>query len=85
MAQQSNAHVERSLIQLQEEFVVKLEHILGEENMAADSLNRLTFDKNLIINNAIFATGAIDKEDSHMFLLDMHHIGKKQLTDKPLQ
>ncbi len=84
-AQRSNARVERSLIQLQEEFEVKLKHIPGEENTAADGLSRLSFDKNLVVNNTIFATQAIDEEDSHMFPLDMHHIGKKQLTDKPLQ
>jgi hypothetical protein len=71
--------VERSLILLQEEFV-KLEHIPGEENTAADGLSRLAFDENLIVNNTIFATQMIDEESSHMFPLDMRHIGQKQLT-----
>ncbi len=84
-AQRSNAHVERSLILLQKEFRVKLEHIPGEENMAADGLSRLAFDENLAVNNTIFATQMIDEEDSHMCPLDMHHIGQKQLTNKPLQ
>jgi hypothetical protein len=83
--QQSNACVERSLILLQEEFRVKLEHIPGEENTAAGGLSRLAFDKNLVINNTIFATQTIDEEDSHMFPLDMCHIRQKQLTDEPLQ
>ncbi len=53
--------------------------------MAANGLSRLAFNKNLVVNNTIFATQTIDEEDSHMFLLDMRHIGQKQLTDKPLQ
>jgi hypothetical protein len=85
IAQRSNAHVERSLILLQEEFGVKLKHIPGEENTAADGLSRLAFGENLVVNNIIFATQTIDEEDSHMFSLDMRHIGQKQLTDKPLQ
>jgi hypothetical protein len=75
----------KALILLQEEFVVKLEHIPGEENTAADGLRRLAFNKHLVVNNTIFATQTIDEEDSHMFPLDMHHIGQKQLTDEPLQ
>jgi hypothetical protein len=63
---------------------VKLERTPGKEN-TADGLSRLAFDKNLLINNTIFATQKIDEEDSHMFPLDMHHIGQKQLTDDPLQ
>jgi hypothetical protein len=75
----------KALILLQEEFVVKLEHIPGEENTAADGLRRLAFNKHLVVNNTIFATQTIDEEDSHMFLLDMRHIGQKQLKNKPLQ
>jgi hypothetical protein len=67
--------VERSLILLQEELGVKFEPGPGEENTAADGLSRLGFDENLVINNTIFATQTIDEEDSHMFPLDMHHIG----------
>ena len=70
-----------SLILLQKEFGVKLEYIPGEENTAADGLSRLAFDENLVVNNTIFATQTIDEEDSHMFPLDMRHIGQKQLTD----
>ncbi len=84
-AQKSNACVERSLIQLQEEFRVKIKHIPGEENTATDGLSRLVFNKNLVVNNTTFTTQTIDDENSHMFPLDMCHIGKKQLTDKPLQ
>jgi hypothetical protein len=71
-AQGSNAHVERSLILLQEEFGVKLKHIPGEENTGADGLSRLALDKNLVINNTILATQTIDEGDSYMFPLDMH-------------
>jgi hypothetical protein len=84
-AQQSNDCVERFLILFQEEFRVKLEHIPGEENTAAEGLSRLAFDENLVVNNTIFATQTMDEEDSHMFPLNMRHIGQKQLTVKPLQ
>jgi len=60
---------------------VKLKHIPREENTAADSLSRLAFDRNLNINNAIFTI----QIDEKVIPLDMHHIGKKQLTDELLK
>ncbi len=54
MTQWSNARVKRTLIHLQDKFGVKLEHIPGEENTAADGLSRLAFDKIHIVNNTIF-------------------------------
>jgi hypothetical protein len=84
-AQASNACVERSLIRLQNEFGVKIEHIPREENVATDGLSILAFDKNLFGNNTTFATQTIDEEYSHMLPVDMCHIEQKQLTDKPLQ
>ncbi len=63
---------------------MKLAHIPEEENTAANGLSRLAFNNNLVVNNTVFATQTIDDKDSHMFPLNMCHIGKKQLTDKPL-
>jgi hypothetical protein len=54
-AQQSNDRAKRALIQLHDKFRVKLDNILGEEDTAADGLNRLAHDENLVDNNTIFA------------------------------
>jgi hypothetical protein len=56
MTERSNACVKRTLIQFQDEFGVKLEHIPGEENMAADGLSRLA----LVANIAIFCHSFTD-------------------------
>ncbi len=48
-------------------------------------LQKVSVDWPLIRISSIFAIQAIDDKDSHMFPLDMHQIGKKQLTDELLQ
>jgi hypothetical protein len=74
--QHTNATVERLMILLNEEFGVTIEHIKGEDNTGRDGLSRLAFLDTASKTDAIFAIHDMDRDENHMFSLDMRQILK---------
>ncbi len=58
--QRANARVERSMILLNEEFGVTLEHIKGKDNTGGDGLSTLAFSDTTSETDAIFAIQATE-------------------------
>jgi hypothetical protein len=81
----TNARVERTIILLNEEFGVTIEHIKGKDNTGGDGLSRLPFSEAALETDTVFAIQDMDRDESHMFALNMRQILKEQLTDKKLQ
>jgi hypothetical protein len=81
----ANARVERTMILLNEEFGVTIEHIKGKDNTGRDGLSRLAFLDIALKTDAIFAIQDMERDENHMFPLDMHQILKEQVTDAKLQ
>jgi hypothetical protein len=73
------------MILLNKEFGVRIEHIKGKDNIAGDGLSRLAFSETATDTDAIFSIQDMDRDENHMFPLDMRQILKEQLTDKKLQ
>ncbi len=73
------------MILLNEEFGVTIEHIKGKDNTGGDCLSRLPFSEAALEIDAVFAIQDMDRDENHMFPLDMRQILKEQLTDKKLQ
>jgi hypothetical protein len=73
------------MILLNEEFGVTIEHIKGEDNTGRDGLSRLAFLDTALETDAIFAIQDMDRDENHMFPLDMNQILKEQVTDTKLQ
>ncbi len=83
--QHVNARVKRTMILLNKEFGVMIIHIKGKDNTGGEGLSRLTFSEAAPETDAVFAIQDMDRDENHMFPLDMHQILKEQLTDKKLQ
>ncbi len=80
----ANARVERTMILLYEEFGVTIEHIKGKDNTGKDGLSRLPFSEAASETDAVFAIQDMDRDENHMFPLNIRQILKEQLTDKKL-
>ncbi len=83
--QRKNARVERTMILLNEEFGVTIEHIKGKDNTGGDGLSRLPFSEAVSETDAVFAIQDMDRDENYMFPLNMCQILKEQLTEKKLQ
>ncbi len=81
----ANARVEWLMILLNKEFGVTIEHIKGKDNIGGDGLSRLAFSETATDMDAIFSIQDMDRDENHMFPLDMHQILKEQLMGKKLQ
>jgi hypothetical protein len=74
--QHANTRVERRIILLNELFGVMIEHIKGEDNTGGDDLCRLAFLDTAAETDAIFAIQDMDRDENHMFPLNMRQILK---------
>jgi hypothetical protein len=83
--QRANARVERTMILLNEEFGVTIEHIKGKDNTGGDGLSRLAFLNTASETDAVFTIQGMDRDENHMFPLNMRQILKEQVTDEKLQ
>jgi hypothetical protein len=81
----ANSRVERPMILLNKEFGATIEHIKGKENIGGDGLSRLAFSETSTDTDTIFSIQDMDRDENHMFPLNMRQILNEQLTDKKLQ
>jgi hypothetical protein len=73
------------MILLNEEFGVTIKHIKGEDNTGGDGLSRLAFLDTASETDAVFTIQDMDRDENHMFPLDMRQILKEQVMDEKLQ
>jgi hypothetical protein len=73
------------MILLNEGFGVTIEHIKGKDNTGGDGLSRLPFLEAASETDAVFAIQDMDRDENHMFPLNMLQILKDQLMHKKLQ
>ncbi len=83
--QRANARVKQTMILLNEDFGVTIEHIKGKDNTGGDGLSRLPFSEAASETDTAFAIQDMDRDENHMFPLNMRQILKEQLTDEKLQ